>query len=254
MIIGFTTGKPANHDAPVSPSCGYWYKTERTGSAQMGLFAEEERDDLPFVNKLREDVRRWREADYRGASNVTKALLQHWARENRPRRLFFCQREAVETVIYLTEYGCLASRVGQASGILRCPTTICSDSSGRTAHLRCATAIPFRPSSMSRRPSLLPLRRLGCKMATGAGKTVVMAMLMAWAFCNRGVNPQSREFPHAVLVCCPNLTVKERLQVLRPDRPDNYYAAFDLVPIKYRPLLQTGQGAGHQLACLCPGV
>lgn len=89
--------------------------------------------------------------------------------------------------------------------------------------------------------SLLPLRRLGCKMATGAGKTVVMAMLITWAFCNRGINPQSREFPHAVLICCPNLTVKERLQVLRPDRQDNYYAAFDLVPVKYRPLLQKGK-------------
>jgi type III restriction enzyme len=88
---------------------------------------------------------------------------------------------------------------------------------------------------------LLPLRRLGCKMATGSGKTVVMAMLIAWAFCNRGVNPASTEFPNAVLVCCPNLTVKERLQVLRPDDPDNYYAAFDLVPVNLRPHLQMGK-------------
>ena len=63
----------------------------------------------------------------------------------------------------------------------------------------------------------MPLRRMGCKMATGSGKTVVMAMLIAWAFCNRGQNPNSTEFPNAVLVCCPNLTVKERLQVLRPE-------------------------------------
>jgi type III restriction enzyme len=55
------------------------------------------------------------------------------------------------------------------------------------------------------------------------------------------VNRASREFPDAVLVCCPNLTVKERLQVLRPDSPDNYYAAFDLVPVNYRPLLQRGK-------------
>src|SRR5262249_42778953 len=76
---------------------------------------------------------------------------------------------------------------------------------------------------------LLSLRRLGCKMATGSGKTVVMTMLISWAFCNRGVNPASTEFPNAVLVCCPNLTVKERLQVLRPNYPQNYYAEFDLV-------------------------
>src|SRR5262245_57535223 len=81
----------------------YWYKTERTGSAQGELFAEEERDDLPLVNLLREDVRRWRDAGYRGASNVTKELLRWWANPKRGRRLFFCQREAVETVIYLTE-------------------------------------------------------------------------------------------------------------------------------------------------------
>ena len=66
-------------------------------------------------------------------------------------------------------------------------------------------------------------------MATGAGKTVVMTMLIAWAFCNRGVNRATQEYPSAVLVCCPNLTVKERLQVLRPDNPNNYFAAFDLV-------------------------
>jgi type III restriction enzyme len=88
---------------------------------------------------------------------------------------------------------------------------------------------------------LLPLRRMGCKMATGSGKTVVMAMLISWAFCNRGVNPGSTEFPNAVLVCCPNITVKERLQVLRPDNPDNYYAGFDLVPVNLRPHLHKGK-------------
>ena len=75
-------------------------------------------------------------------------------------------------------------------------------------------------------------------MATGSGKTVVMSMVVAWAFCNRGQNPATTLFPNGVLICCPNLTVKERLQVLRPERPDNYYEAFDIVPLKYRPLMQ----------------
>jgi type III restriction enzyme len=107
----------------------------------------------------------------------------------------------------------------------------------------------FFPTLVDRRADgeMVPLRRLGCKMATGSGKNVVMAMLLGWAFCNRGINRESREFPSAVLVCCPNLTVKERLQVLRPERPDNYYAEFDIIPAKYRPLLQSG----HQLACVC---
>ena len=81
----------------------YWYKTEKTGSAQQLLFAEEERDDLPLVNLLRQDVKRWRDADYRGASNVTKELLRWWANPKLGRRLFFCQTEAVETIIYLAE-------------------------------------------------------------------------------------------------------------------------------------------------------
>ncbi len=68
-----------------------------------------------------------------------------------------------------------------------------------------------------------------------------MAMLIAWAFCNRGQNPASREFPNAVLVCCPSITIYERLQVLRPDHPDNYYSQFDLVPVNYRPLMQNGK-------------
>ena len=78
-------------------------------------------------------------------------------------------------------------------------------------------------------------------MATGSGKTVVMAMLIAWTLCNRGRVSGDERFPSAVLVVCPNLTVKERLQVLRPDHKDNYYAAFDLVPNQLRPLIHNGK-------------
>src|SRR5436309_13259483 len=92
------TGR-ASHAAKRRPA-SYWYKTQRTGSAQRELFAEEERDDLPLVNLLRDDVRRWREAEYCGASNVTKELLRWWADPKRATRLFFCQWEAVETIIY----------------------------------------------------------------------------------------------------------------------------------------------------------
>jgi type III restriction enzyme len=70
----------------------YWFKTERTGSAQMqlGIVAEEEREDLPLVNALRDDVRRWRKSGYENATQITKQLLRHWQREDRARRLFFC--------------------------------------------------------------------------------------------------------------------------------------------------------------------
>src|SRR6188768_777306 len=82
---------------------GYWYKTEKAAGGQRGLFLNEQRDLLDLVNLLREDVKRWRKAEYRGASSVTRDLLRHWARDDRGRRLFFCQREAVETIIYLQE-------------------------------------------------------------------------------------------------------------------------------------------------------
>ncbi|RIK57231.1 MAG: hypothetical protein DCC63_14720 [Nitrospira sp.] len=231
----------ASHGGARRPA-GYWYKTDKTGSAQAQLFAEEERDDLVLVNILRDDVRKWREKDYPGAEQVTRELLRHWASEQRPRRLFFCQREAVETIIYLAE--------------LRLP--------GRTSRLGFKPALSDedlasllkgeRPAFDLQQQEVFPtlidppadagvlsLIRLGCKMATGSGKTVVMAMLIAWAFCNRGRNPSSSQFPSAALVCCPNLTVKERLQVLRPEHQDNYYQEFDIVPVKYRPLMNVGK-------------
>jgi type III restriction enzyme len=221
----------------------YWYKTERTGSAQLTLtgLAEEERDDLPLVNALREDVRRWREGGYPGATNVTRDLLQHWAKPERPRRLFFCQREAVETIIYLLEV-----RIPGKQGFRGNPRLTKEDLERLLKGERPGFSNPsqdFFPTLLDRSadPSVVSLRRMGAKMATGSGKTVVMSMLISWAFCNRGQNPATRSFPNAVLICCPNLTVKERLQVLRPERPDNYFEAFDIVPMKYRPLLQAGK-------------
>ncbi len=199
----------------------YWYKTKEQAAGQQVLELEEGQDDLILVNQLREDVARWREGTYEGVTPITRELLRYWASPDRARRLFYCQREAVETVVYLAE-------------VLR---------SGRRPRF----TPQFLPAELSRlvdaspNPGTLPLARFGCKMATGSGKTVVMSMLIVWAFCNRGRNPGDERFPNAVLVCCPNLTINERLQVLRPERPDNYYAAFDIVPLKLRPLMQNGK-------------
>ena len=222
----------------------YWYKVKRTGSTQQSLFQEEDRDDLPLVNMLRDDVRRWRESDYRGATPVTKELLRWWASPNRDRRLFFCQREAVETLIYLAELRIpgKSSRTGFKQFALSDDNVqrVLAGEPMRGVEL---TDEKFWPKLVDEPidPNLLPIRRVGCKMATGSGKTVVMAMLISWAFCNRGVNPASTEFPNAVLVCAPNLTVKERLQVLRPENAENYYTAFDLVPVNLRRYLQAGK-------------
>ena len=218
-IYDTSTGEAVQN--PGRREAGYWYKTERTGSAQLSLFQEEERDDLPLVSALRADVKRWRETNYRNATVVTRELLRHWARDDLLRRLFFCQREAVETIIYLVEIRQGGKRLGFN------PTFTDED----------FAKLVDTPNQ----PDLVDLIRFGCKMATGSGKTVVMAMLIAWAFCNRGKVPSDERFPHAALVVCPNLTIKKRLQVLRPEDLDNYYDAFELIPTKLRPLLNNGK-------------
>jgi len=223
----------------------YFYKTKRTGAAdtEMELFKEETSDDLPFVNALRVDIKRWRESGYRGATAVTKDLLAWWMREDHARRLFFCQREAVETIIYLlelaipnrlaaTQYKNFEVDAGNIELLLKGekPTfkTIEGDFFPRLIDP------PFDKDAIA-------LRRMACKMATGSGKTIVMAMLITWAFCNRSRNPSSLQFPNAVLICAPNLTVKKRLQVLCPENPHSYYHAFDIVPAKYQECMASGK-------------
>lgn len=222
---------------------GYWYKTDRVSAGQRALFLNEQRDLLDLVNLLRQDVRRWREAGYRGASSVTRDLLRHWASKERGRKLFFCQLEATETIIYLQELRIpgKSSRTGfQKFSLPDAELNRLLRGEKPSFHIAADQNFPTL-IDVPADSSLLPLRRLGCKMATGSGKTVVMAMLISWAFCNRARNPNSKEFPNAALICCPNLTVKERLQVLRPENPQNYYAEFDIVPVKYRSLIQTGK-------------
>ena len=135
---------------PGRRQAGYWYKTQRTGSEQLQLFREEEWDDLPLVNRLRADVKRWRESNYRNATNVTRELLNHWTREDKERRLFFCQREAVETIIWLAEI----RRAGKRTGFKPQFTD------EALKELVDAPEITDLPE----------LIRYGCKMATGSGK------------------------------------------------------------------------------------
>lgn len=220
----------------------YWYKIQRTGGVTQGqLFAEEESDPLPLVNALREDVRKWRNAKYEGATQVTKTLLNHWSQEDRPRRLFFCQREAVEIVIYLNEILASGKRprwkpelsIDDYHRLVR----------GEKPELIGETRLKVYPSlvDVPNEAGLSPLTRYGCKMATGSGKTVVMAMFVSWAFCNRGRVPSDERFPAAAVILCPNLTIKERLQVLRPQREENYYTEFDIVPSQLMPELAKGK-------------
>ena len=176
----------------------------RTRGGQTSML-EDEYVELPIVNEIRGHVRRWREAGYPGATRTTLDLLRHWQRPERDRRLFFCQLEAAETAIWLIE-GPQQDRV------------VASALEQQEAYLRHCL-----------------------KMATGSGKTIVMGMLIAWSLLNKARQPTDRRFSDAVLVVCPNLTVKERLRILRPAEDDNVYADFDLVPPGTAAALHSGR-------------
>ena len=148
---------------------------------------------LDTANRIRERVSEWREAGYPGASSITQRLLRHW-RDREANRLFFCQLEAAETLIWLTE----------APQTSRAGIEIAGDGGA--------------------------FRRYCAKMATGTGKTVVMAMVIAWHVLNKAGAPQDARFSQNVFVVAPGLTVKSRLAVLQPSAPGNYYEEFGLVP------------------------
>jgi len=158
-------------------------------------------EENKLVNQIREKVVKWRKGRYLDVTKTTSRLLEYWLREDRERKLFFCQVEALETAIYLTE---VASKYGDQW----------MDNSIREGN---AAANPL-------------LYRMAFKMATGSGKTVVMAMLIAWHTLNKVANPQDSRFSDTFLLVTPGITIRDRLRVLLPNDSDNYYAKFDLAP------------------------
>ena len=152
---------------------------------------------LDLVNTIRERVNAWRAAEYPGITDMTRLLLEHWHASDVARQypFYFCQLEAIETLIWHVE----------APADYKAGISIAGDGGA--------------------------WERLCCKMATGSGKTTVMAMIVAWQVLNALAHPQrSGDFSRAILVVTPGLTVKERLQVLRPSHPENYYDAFSICP------------------------
>src|SRR3990167_19091 len=171
---------------------GYIIATEGSKSFDdPGIFVE-----IELANKIRKRVDEWRNNGYSGATGVTKRLLEHWKdrEERHDKRFFFCQIEAIETLIWLVE-----ASESEKQGI-----EIPSDGG--------------------------EFRRICSKMATGSGKTVVMAMLIAWQILNKITYPKDERFAKSILIIAPGLTVKKRLSVLIPSDPHNYYEEFELVP------------------------
>ncbi len=164
--------------------------------------------ELPLVNQIRPRVKAWREADYPGATGITKRLLKHWLdleQRDSSRRFFFCQLEAIETLMWLTEAP-ESERVG--------------------------IKIPGDGGDFT---------RLCAKMATGSGKTILMGMLIAWQVINKATYPQDKRFAKNILVIAPGLTVKNRLEVLVPGSAGNYFTEFQIIPPGLEDKLRQGQ-------------
>lgn len=175
--------------------------------AGLSTQAQEYEKTASMINAVRQEVDQWRGIqntnDWR-VTPETARLLQHWRHHKfsgiRP---FFCQVEAVETAIWLTE---VVPQLGKSGARF-------------LEHLANA--------NNDANPELL---RLALKLATGAGKTTVMAMLIAWQTINAARRPGSRKFTRGFLIVAPGITIKDRLRVLQPNDPDSYYLSRELVP------------------------
>ena len=171
-----------------------------------GLSSQDQQYDVTSaINRVRSQVDAWRklpESQWQ-VTPETARLLRHWRYYDFQKlRPFFCQVEAAETAIWLTE---VAPKSKQGKQILE---YLAGANNGANPGLD----------------------RLALKLATGAGKTTVMAMLIAWQTVNAVRRPGSKHFTRGFLVVTPGLTIRDRLRVLQPNDPDSYYESRELVP------------------------
>jgi type III restriction enzyme len=177
---------------------------KKKGARQLSFETEWTADRVEpneLINQIRGRVARWRAMRYPWITKTSAQLLEYWQRPDRERRLFFCQIEALETIIYLTE----AASKENDDWIWN----------------------KLREENDAANPLL---QRIAFKMATGSGKTLVMAMLIAWHTLNKLANPQDARFSDAFLIVTPGITIRDRLRVLLPNDRDNYYRIHDLAP------------------------
>ena len=158
-------------------------------------------EETKLVNEIRTRIAVWRKGGYAGVTTTTRQLLAYWTDPDRERKFFFCQIEALETAIYITE---VAKRYGDSWIDNR-----------------------LREANEGANPGLF---RTAFKMATGSGKTVVMAMFIAWQALNKLSDPQDARFSDAFLLVAPGITIRDRLRVLLPSDPGNYYRQRDIAP------------------------
>jgi type III restriction enzyme len=190
-------------------------KRKETAEQQQLVFDEgkglsteaQQYDQTSLINEVRREVDKWRELPDQNTWQVTPEtarLLQHWRNyQFSDIRPFFCQIEAVETAIWLIEVAPQAGKVGKRF----------------LDHLEAA--------NHNANPEIM---RLALKLATGTGKTTVMAMIIAWQVVNAIRRPQSKKFTRGFLIVTPGLTIRDRLRVLQPNDPDSYYRSRQLAP------------------------
>jgi len=191
--------RPSESFIPVPPS-----QKSKTYQAEIDFDTTGERRKLnSLINTMRREVEGWRARNWNGVTPYTRKLLAYWAASPpiRDDPVLFCQREAAETAIFLAE---VAGRKGF----------------GDYRSL-------LEPLNRDHNDGL---PRVGLKMATGTGKTVVMAMLIAWQTINKVMTPRDTRFAKRFLVVTPGITIRDRLGVLHPEREDSYYRERDLVP------------------------
>ena len=175
---------------------------------ETGLSSKDQQYDLiGNINEIRRKVDLWRNIpnpDHWQVTPETARLLQHWrSYDFTGLRPFFCQVEAVEVAIWMTE---VAPKTGKDGRVYI-----------NTLHAANEDANPG-------------LNRIALKLATGAGKTTVMAMLIAWQTINAVRRPSSKKYTKGFLIVAPGITIRDRLRVLLPNDPDSYYKNRELVP------------------------
>lgn len=180
----------------------------RREDSQRDIFEEDLKGNeylLDLANLLRQRVQEWRDREYQGATKVTRELIALWRLPERVQPLFYAQLEAAETVIFLVE---------------------------GPADLLQGIQVPFdEPGTAAKKDGYRAFLRYALKMATGSGKTTVMGMLSAWSILNKVADPQNPAYSDTVLIVCPNVTIRDRLQELNPERNElSLYRTRELVP------------------------
>ncbi len=202
--------RPASYITPIAQPKKHVGQPQQSSLVMdegKGLSTEEQQyDTTSTINLVRRHVDRWRQLpeDQWRVTPETARLLKHWRHHQfSGLRPFFCQVEAAETVIWLTE---VAPQMGREERRILDRLTAASEEANAD------------------------LQRLALKLATGAGKTTVMAMLIAWQTVNAVRRPNSRNFTKGFLVVTPGITIRDRLRVLLPNDPDSYYRSRELLP------------------------